>query len=1220
MQTFGRRSRWIAAVGGLLLALGSYFARPNPLPVRAGSPTPVVSWAVRHDVSRPLLQISPVPPSPQGGAAEVAAPGFPERRTPPKESATPLATDPLWQAWFGLGVMPAPQFNFAGLSNEDNQQVLGFKVLPPDTNGDIGPNHYVQWVNLSFAIWEIERSTHTATLVYGPAAGNTLWSGFGGLCESHNNGDVITLYDTLAGRWLMSQFAFDHDLHEYHQCVAVSGGDDPTSTWNRYDFLLSTKKLNDYSKFGVWPGGYFLTYNQFADGWKGQGAAALERDAMLAGAPARIVQFDLFESDPNVSSLLPADLDGPTPPPPGAPAVFATVDDDMNGYSPDQIQIWQMAVDWSQPEATTFNRVAVLDLTQAGWGFDSELCGAYRGRCIPQPVPDTALEGITDRAMYRLAYRNFGDHESFLLNHTVDANRQGLAGIRWYELRRDPAKAALSGEEALSPGEDSLPYLYQAGTYAPDGDSRWMGSIAMDRAGNVALGYSISSSRTYPSIRYTGRLAGDPLGTLPQGEAVLAAGGGSQTGIAARWGDYSMMGIDPVDDCTFWYTQEYYPTTDSLTWHTRIGSFRFPTCTGGPRGNLQGHIRDAGSPLPVAAAALKTDGLATLSDTAGAYRLLNVPAGEYTFNVSAYGYYSQVFTASVPVSATATLDLSLQRLPPVTLQGSVHDAGLGAGERWPLYARVEAVAGEMHQQTYTDPLSGTYTLQLYAGIPYPISVSAVSPGYAFSETHLTLLSAAAAGTGLPGMGLPDGSRPLTDTLPLDFGLSPDPLSCLAPGYRPQMVYFEDFEAGDGGYTATYTGTQTPSSWEWGLPTSGPEAAYSGSHVWATNLAGEYTYRENSYLLSPPIDLSAYAGQAVILSWHQWLHTQLYYDFASAEVSHDNGLTWQRAYGEAHGPVSLAWSQQRVVLAPEYAVSGFRFRLRLTTNAGNNEPGWYVDDVGVGVLPVGSPVYFEDFEAGGGGYQRTGNASWEWGVPGSGPGHAASGLHLWATNLGGNYNDSEDGFLLSPGIDLSAYAGNSPVVLWKQWLDSESGFDWASLEASRDGGRSWQTIYGPLSGSVNLAWQQHAAVLPPAYAVAGLRLRFRLSSDMATNAAGWYVDDVEIRLSAGLPAALCRPLAGGLAVGHVYTTLGGRPLSEVLISHGDTRTYSFVTPEDPAQADGLYILFAPPGPQDVSATFGNLSSTQSVMIDADSVVVQDFFLDVVQWFLPLVKNE
>ena len=228
--------------------------------------------------------------------------------------------------------------------------------------------------------------------------------------------------------------------------------------------------------------------------------------------------------------------------------------------------------------------------------------------------------------MYRLAYRNFGDHESLVLNHTVLADGTDRAGIRWYEVR--------------SPG--SSPSIYQQSTYAPaDGGYRWMGSIAQDSAGNTALGFSVSSGTVYPSIRYTGRLANDPLGTLPQGEATIIDGTGSQTGTGARWGDYSMLGIDPVDDCTFWYTQEYMQTTSGAGWQTRVASFKFPGCQL-QTGTLMGVVRDNVSSNPVSGAQIvatfgPTYTVSTVSGAAGIYAVALAP-GTYTVTASAYGY------------------------------------------------------------------------------------------------------------------------------------------------------------------------------------------------------------------------------------------------------------------------------------------------------------------------------------------------------------------------------------------------------------------------------------------------------------------------------------------------------------------------------------------------------------------------------------------------------
>jgi hypothetical protein len=237
------------------------------------------------------------------------------------------------------------------------------------------------------------------------------------------------------------------------------------------------------------------------------------------------------------------------------------MDDDAWDYSPpDQLQIWEFDVNWSVPMSSTFT----LEVALGTAAFDSDMCG-YARNCIPQPggVP---VDAISDRLMYRLQYRNFGTHQTLVTNHTVDVNGSDRAGVRWYELRKTGGAWS----------------IFQQGSYSPDSNHRWMGSIAMDENGNMALGYSVSSTSVFPSIRYTGRLSTDPLGTMPQGEGVIIAGGGSQSHTASRWGDYSMMAVDPVDDCTFWYTQEYYAVNSVASWRTRIGAFGLPGCGGIP--------------------------------------------------------------------------------------------------------------------------------------------------------------------------------------------------------------------------------------------------------------------------------------------------------------------------------------------------------------------------------------------------------------------------------------------------------------------------------------------------------------------------------------------------------------------------------------------------------------------------------------------------------------
>jgi hypothetical protein len=456
--------------------------------------------------------------------------------------------------------MPDPIQNFEGIPATANAP---FAILPPDTEGDVGPNHYVQWVNTALAVYD-----KSGNLLYGPVPGRTLWSGFGdAFCSITDSGDPIVLYDRRADRWMMSQISFRGPRGPFYQCIAVSQTPDPTGPFFRYAFKISDTKLNDYPKFGVWLDAYYMAINQFTCSftrrcdYAGQGVVAFERDRMLAGdRAARMIMFDLFAADPNLGGMLPSDFNGP-PPPEGSPNYFIEVDFPEGYPTPtDILQVFQFHADWTNPVASTFTGPLILETAP----FNPNLCG-FAPTCIPQPGSSQKLDALSDRLMNRLQYRNFGDHESLVSNHTVNVG-DNQAGIRWYELRK-------SGQDDWA--------IYQQGTHAPDADHRWMGSIAMDGAGNMALGFSVSGNATFPSIRYVGRLADDPLGALGQAEATLINGNGVQLHPSGRWGDYSTMSIDPTDDCTYWYTQEYYATTSSAGWQTRIGSFSFPGCGGG---------------------------------------------------------------------------------------------------------------------------------------------------------------------------------------------------------------------------------------------------------------------------------------------------------------------------------------------------------------------------------------------------------------------------------------------------------------------------------------------------------------------------------------------------------------------------------------------------------------------------------------------------------------
>jgi hypothetical protein len=426
------------------------------------------------------------------------------------------------------------------------------RVAPPDTTGDVGPNHYVQWVNLRYAVYTLTRDgSNNITgfnLVSGfPKNGNVVWQGFGGRCESDNDGDPIVQYDQLADRWILTQFAVS--ATPYTQCVAVSTSGDPTGTYNRYAFSYS-RSFNDYPKMGVWPDAYYITYNMFRNGqsFTGNTVCAFERAQMLVGGAARQACVNTTGGH----SLEPSDLEGTTLPPAGSPNLLMSL-------TSTAVQFWRMSVNWAAGTGTLTGPINV-----AGVAAFSRACGG--GTCIPQPGTTNQLDSLADRLMYRLSYRKFTDHESLVINHSVTSG-SGV-GVRWYELRNATGQTLGSAN----------PVLFQQGTFAPSNDFRWMGSAAMDKTGGIAIGYNISnSSSIVPSIRYAYRGPADPLGTLGN-ETTINPGVGSQTGTLHRWGDYSTISVDPVDGCTMVFTTEYIPANGNFNWTTWIHSFKLSTC------------------------------------------------------------------------------------------------------------------------------------------------------------------------------------------------------------------------------------------------------------------------------------------------------------------------------------------------------------------------------------------------------------------------------------------------------------------------------------------------------------------------------------------------------------------------------------------------------------------------------------------------------------------
>jgi hypothetical protein len=532
---------------------------------RGTSQGPVFTWDVAHDTSLPLRDLAAgrIPGEGEDPANEVEG--------GPLADGVGYSPDGALQTAMPPATIPSTQANFEGLSNQDNFNIFGFRVNPPDPNGEVGPNNYVEMINLVFGIYD-----KAGNLLLGPVDTGTLWSGFAIPDCTDPSGDPVVMYDQFTDRWILTQFTTRGP--EYWNCVAVSTTSDPTGSYYRYAFSTGPN-FPDYPKYGNWRDSYVITTREFGPTIEyGIGVYALEKNKMVNGEPARSVRFFVDGNVPDNlplvgDGLLPADVDGKQMPKNDASIPLVGTQDDGAGYGGtfDALNIWDLNVKWrSTPLASL-----ALNTQLPTASFDSIFpCTPGARDCLPQPGvasgdPRTLdILSYRQRPTFRLAYRNFKDYESLVTNQSVEA-APGVAGVRWYEIRR----------------VGNTYSLYQQGTYAPnDGVHRWMGSIAQDKKGDMGLGYSVvNGTNVYPGIRYTGRLAGDPLGQMTLGEGTIIDGSGIQRTTNSRWGDYTDMTVDPVDDCTFWYVNEYYTlagqNSSTAGWQTRIASFKLPGCS-----------------------------------------------------------------------------------------------------------------------------------------------------------------------------------------------------------------------------------------------------------------------------------------------------------------------------------------------------------------------------------------------------------------------------------------------------------------------------------------------------------------------------------------------------------------------------------------------------------------------------------------------------------------
>ena len=553
---------------------------------------------------------------------------------------------------------PAPLANFAGLDFTNWGD--GY---PPNANGDVGPAYLIEAVNSSLGIYDKASGARIAAFTFDAFMSQ---GSFGNLCDSDNRGNPVVLYDTFEDRWVISDLAYQTDLSGVvhppgsYQCIAVSKTADPVAGgWNFYSINISDGFGAD-PKLGIWPDGIYLSVNLYdfsLANFQLPRVFALNKAQMYAGASvAQAVSFDAPAAE---FTLLPANarLQAGTPPP-GSPNYFAVVWQFRNVLS-----VYKFHVDWNSISTSTFTG-PFGSQSVSSWG--TLVNGLAKS-------PTTDLQTLYPRLMVQNQYSNFAGVESIWAVHTVGAvsPTSVQAALRFYQVN------VSGGTVAAVPT--------QAATFSPDATThRYMPSLAVDRAGNMAIGYSASSQTLNPAIRYAGRLAGDSAGTITQTEASLIEGGGSQSvscdgSPCTRWGGYSSMTLDP-DGCRFWMVNEYYAANGG-DWQTRIGAFKYPSCTAVATGSVGGTVTASVGGAPIVAAIVTLGSRSTTTDAAGKYTFTGVPAGTYpSISAGAEGYATATASSVAIASGSATVqDFSLAAVPASACFADVSQADLQTG-------------------------------------------------------------------------------------------------------------------------------------------------------------------------------------------------------------------------------------------------------------------------------------------------------------------------------------------------------------------------------------------------------------------------------------------------------------------------------------------------------------------------------------------------------------
>ncbi|GAB4118839.1 MAG: hypothetical protein Tsb0027_12610 [Wenzhouxiangellaceae bacterium] len=959
------------------------------MPLLASAQTPETGQSVRHDTSRPMrdiiAELGDLNPDPTGEVFEI----------PNILKLPPTAIDDKLQAAGdvqrgpvrGDSGLPSPMVeqSFDGYTAADNVSLFGGTSLPPDTNGDVGPNEFIQYVNTGWLVLD-----KTGTRLAGPFPGNTFWAGFGGPCETNNAGDPIVLYDKIADRWLFSQFTSSNNP-DGRQCFAISTTSDPLGPYNRYEFLFPGV-FNDYPHIGIWTdtsgerSGYYLTTHDFIitpQQFLQNSYSVVERDAMLAGGAADFVRFtDTAFLGTSAFGALPSHLESAQPARAGKCNAFVLARPDLQAY-----QVNELCVNWDSPVDSILKGPVLVD---AGESWQPGPGSVIQ----PGGTAGNALDTLASsgRVLSRVSYRAFpadsGRDDIMAINIPVDVGG-GQAGFRWAEIRFPSTDTVFDG--GFEEGELSLPgqsgTVANQGEFAPDTTvDRWMPAISVDRDGNLGAIYTASSDvdNIFPSARITTRKFDDPANTL-RSEEVCVDGGGIQQSASGRWGDYSSVSVDPVDECTFWATVEYMPATSNAGWANRVCSFSFADC-GSPRLAFSGAVDDTLQICSADSGQIGADfqllGINGFSDPAN-LSVSGLPGGaSATFNtgstINAYPAVGRLSITGLDGAATAESSFTLSAVAgasntsrdyqlSISANATVDPALLSA----PGNAATEV---DLRPQFSWQPVTGATSYRIEVAVDAgfnSIVLEAVTADTVFTAENaldtatehfwrVTALNNCGAGVVSAVNSFTTG----------DF-TSGTAAACPA-GTSPNVVFFDDIEAGTNGWTlpAAPIGSNT-----WAQTDA---RAFSGMSWFAQDLA----VSTDQYLVSPSIVLPSAAQQPISLAFWNFQNMEANdgqdadacWDGGLLEISTDGGASFTQIAtaqllrdpynglitNNPDSPISdlNAWcaddivpasgEQTDIVVADLNAFAGqtVQFRFRLGTDSAVGDEGWYIDNVTV----------------------------------------------------------------------------------------------------------------------------------------------------------------------------------------------------------------------------------------------------------------------------------